>query len=60
MEARRCVLEQYTLSAAWFKQILFANPCEIIKVSKGAKINNRYNQVQHLTQDTNEKVTNSQ
>ena len=32
----------------------------IMKVSKGAKIRNRYNQVPHLTQDTNEKVTNSQ
>ena len=32
---------------------------EIIKVSKGAKIRNRYNQVQHLTQDTNVKMTNS-
>ena len=31
-----------------------------IKVNKGAKIKNRYNQVQHLTQDTNGKVTNSQ
>ena len=31
-----------------------------IKVSKGAKIRNRYNQVQYLTQDTNGKVTNSQ
>ena len=30
-----------------------------IKVSKGAKIRNRYNQVPHLTQDTNGKVTNS-
>ena len=29
-------------------------------VSKGAKIRNRYNQVPHLTQDTNRKVTNSQ
>ena len=28
------------------------------KVSKGAKIRNRYNQVSHLTQDTNGKVTN--
>ena len=34
------------------------NPC--IKVSMGAKIRNRYNQVPHLTQDTNGKVTNSQ
>ena len=32
----------------------------ISKVSKGAKIRNRYNQVPHLTQDTNGKVTNSQ
>ena len=29
-------------------------------VSKGAKIRNRYNQVPHLTQDTNGKETNSQ
>ena len=29
-------------------------------VSKGAKNRNRYNQVPHLTQDTNGKVTNSQ
>ena len=33
---------------------------KICKVSKGAKIRNRYNQVPHLTQDTNGKVTNSQ
>ena len=31
-----------------------------MKVSKGAKMRNRYNQVPHLTQDTNGKVTNSQ
>ena len=31
----------------------------LIKVSKGAKIRNRYNQAPHLTQDTNGKVTNS-
>ena len=30
------------------------------KVSKDAKIRNRYNQVPHLAQDTNGKVTNSQ
>ena len=29
----------------------------LIKVSKGAKIRNRYNQVPHLTQDTNGTVT---
>ena len=33
---------------------------EGLKVSKGAKIRNRYNQVPHLTQDTNGKETNSQ
>ena len=32
----------------------------IIKISKGAKIRNRYNQVPHLTQDTNWKVANLQ
>ena len=31
-----------------------------VKVSKDAKIRKRYNQVPHLTQDTNGKVTNSQ
>ena len=30
------------------------------KVKKGAKIRNRYNQVLHLTEDTNGKMTNSQ
>ena len=33
---------------------------DFIKVSRGAKIVNRYNQVPHLTQDTNGKVANSQ
>ena len=32
----------------------------IAKKSKGAKIRNRYNQVTHLTQDTNGKVTDTQ
>ena len=31
-----------------------------MKVSKRAKIRNRYNQVPHLTQDTNGKLTNLQ
>ena len=34
--------------------------CFIYKVSKGAKIRSRYNQVPHLTTDTNGKVRNSQ
>ena len=32
----------------------------LLEVSSGAKIRNRYNQVPHLTKDTNGKVTNSQ
>ena len=32
----------------------------LCKVSKGAKIRNRYNKVPHMTQDTYGKVTNSQ
>ena len=39
----------------WFMNTTFS-----LKVSKGAKIRNRYNQVPHLIQDTNGKVTNSQ
>ena len=38
----------------WKEHILY------IKVGKGAKIRNRYNQVPTLTKDTNGKVTNSQ
>ena len=48
-------------SVCWKRQIL--DPCSPFKnkaVSKGANIWNRYNQVPHLTQDTNRKVTNSQ
>ena len=32
---------------------------DLLKVSKGVMIMNRYNQISHLTQDTNWKVTNS-
>ena len=41
-------------------QLLILIKVILIKLSKGAKIRNRYNQVPHLTQDTNEEVTNSQ
>ena len=47
------------MAKTWVKVQIFQNP-ELLKVSKGAKIRNRYNQVPHLTQDTNWKVTNSQ
>ena len=40
--------------------LLFLCYINAMEVSKGAKITNRYNQVPHLTQDTNVKVTNSQ
>ena len=40
------------------KDIMVLN--NVTKVSKGAKIRNRYNQEPHLTKDTNGKVTNSQ
>ena len=41
--------------------IVLSNPENyVLKVSKGAKIRNQYNQVPQLTQDTNGKVTNSQ
>ena len=40
--------------------ILFKSHDITVKISNGAKIRNRYNQVPHLTQDTNGKVTNSQ
>ena len=42
--------EQVSITMGWAQDLL--------KVSKGAKIRNRYNQVSHLTQDTNGKVTN--
>ena len=42
------------------RKVLSENSLNISKVNKRAKIRNRYNQVPHLTQDTNGKVTNSQ
>ena len=48
----------YTLKRDQNIQIL-KPACDIFKVSKKAKIRNRYNQVPHLTKDTNGKVTNS-
>ena len=44
---------EYTQHIFWLRN-------KKIKISKGAKIMNRYNQVPHPTQDTNGKVTNSQ
>ena len=47
-------------SSTMQKVIPGSSVIEYLKVSKGAKIRNRYNQVPYLTQDTNGKVTNSQ
>ena len=43
-----------------FLRLVYLTNNQSVKVSKGAKIRNRYNQVSHVTQDTNKKVTNSQ
>ena len=39
---------------------LYVECCKLIQIGEGAKIRNRYNQIAHLTQDTNRKATNSQ
>ena len=44
----------------WYKTHVNYQYFVLYKVSNGAKIRNRYNQVPHPTQDTNGKVTNSQ
>ena len=49
-----------TKSLNLLRPMEFSIKLDTVKVSKGAKIRNRYNQVPHLTQDTNGKVTNSQ
>ena len=46
------------ISMAWYNQLGFSRT--LIEVRKSAKIRNRHNQVPHLTQDTNGKVTNPQ
>ena len=51
---------QKTKKSMTFPRVRIFYIYHLIKVSKGAKIRNRYNQVPHLTQDTNGKVTNSQ
>ena len=44
----------------WRRHATFQRVQDVLEVSKGAKIRNRYNQVAHLTHDTNGKMTNSQ
>ena len=52
------VFQILSISEGSVFQVILMLP--LFKVSKGAKIRNRYNQVPHPTQDTNGKVTNSQ
>ena len=54
------IKESQTLHLTWFRYKYMISGNRFKQVSNGAKIRNRYNQVPHLTQDTNGKVTNSQ
>ena len=57
------VIDAFNTTSRYFDDILNINNVyfdNMVKVSKDAKIWNRYNQVPHLTQDTNGKVANSQ
>ena len=54
------VEESKFLGILFDRKLSFIPHIKYLKVSKVAKIRNRYNQVPHLTQDTNGKVTNSQ
>ena len=57
------IIDAFNTTARYLDDILNINNDyldNMVKVSKVAKIRKRYNQVPHLTQDTNGKVTNSQ
>ena len=57
------IIDAFNTTSRYLDDILNINNVNfdtMVKVSKGAKIRNRYKQVPHLTQDTNRKVTNSQ
>ena len=63
LKCLKCIQSVIKQQAALCVFCAFDNGSELatyLKVSNGAKIRNRYNQVPHLTQDTNGKVTNSQ
>ena len=55
-----CVENIYVIKLSLRFDLSFKTSYQHIKVSKCAKNRDRYNQVPHLTQDTNGKVTNSQ
>ena len=55
------VIDAFNTTSRYLNDILSINNIylnNMVKVSEVAKIRNRYNQVPHLTQDTNGKVTN--
>ena len=60
--ATSCIVCPYIILFSYVHIFLIClnNVSYLINLSKGAKIRSRYNQVPHLTQDTNGKVTNSQ
>ena len=49
-----------SLSMTYYALLSISSTQDVAKVTKRVKIRNRYNQAQHLTQDTNGKVTTSQ
>ena len=55
-----CSLSDETLSRGPISSYDLSCSGPEVRISKGAKIRNQYNQVPHLTQDTIGKVTNSQ
>ena len=55
-----CQMFTEPLHIITFCNLSYKTCAHAYKVSKGAKIKNRYNQVPHLTQDTNGKVINLQ
>ena len=57
------VIDAFNTTSRYLDAILNINNVyfdNMVKVSKGANFRKRNNQVPHLTQDTNGKVTNSQ
>ena len=48
------------IMTSFLRDTRYIRQAPVLKVNMGAKIRNRYNQVPHLTQDTNWKVTNAQ
>ena len=62
LQKKHCQCWTRLTKTFWIRACYKASFCtgSHLKISKGVKIRNRYNQVPHLTQDTNGKVTKSQ